>query len=254
MNGYTVGQVAALAHVSVRTLHHYDYLGLLRPSARSAAGYRLYSDEDLGRLREIRFYRELDFPLDEIAKLLADPGTGTDQRLREQHRLLRRRIDRSRALLAALENEMEARDMGLSLTPEEQFEVFGTDRFAEYQDEAQQRWGDSDAWQESARRTARYTKQDWIEIKAQADATIAALAEAMRSGASPASERAMDLAEAHREHLTRWFYACGYGMHRALAELYVSDPRFAATYDEVEAGFAQYVHDAILANAERHQD
>lgn len=252
MNGFTVGQVAALAHVSVRTLHHYDAVGLLRPSARTSAGYRVYSDADLGRLREILFYRELEFSLDEIAAILADPGAGADERLREQHRLLRQRIDRSQALLVALEKEMEARQMGLSLTPEEQFEVFGTDAFAEYQQEAEQRWGETDAWKESARRTARYTKADWIEIKAEADANINGFADALRSGASPDGETAMALAEAHRQHIVRWFYDCGYPLHRGLAEMYVSDPRFTAAYDEVEPGLSAYVRDAIIANAARH--
>jgi MerR family transcriptional regulator, thiopeptide resistance regulator len=73
VDGYTVGEVARLAHVSVRTLHHYDGIGLLMPGARSAGGYRLYSEADLLRLRQVLFYRELEFGLDEIAQILADP-------------------------------------------------------------------------------------------------------------------------------------------------------------------------------------
>jgi MerR family transcriptional regulator, thiopeptide resistance regulator len=249
--GYTVGEAAALAHVSVRTLHHYDQIGLLVPSGRSAAGYRLYSAADMNRLRQILFYRELDFKLEEIAEILADPAAGSDDHLRRQHRLLRARKERVTALLQAIETEMEARKMGISLTPEEQFEIFGTDKLDEAAAEAEQRWGDTGAWQESKRRTAAYTKEDWIKIKAESDASISGFAEAMRAGEPANGSVAMNLAEAHRQHINRWFYDCGPDMHRGLAELYVSDPRYIASYDEIEPGFSHYVRDAILANAER---
>jgi len=250
---YLVGEVARLSHVSVRTLHHYDAIGLLTPSARSPAGYRQYSGTDLQRLQQILFYRELGFALEEIAEILADPAAGTDDHLRRQHRLLRERRARDAALLGAIEREMEARKMGISLTPEEQFEIFGTDKLAEYAEEAEQRWGDTEAWEQSQRRTAAYTKEDWIAIKAEADASIAGFAEAIRAGEPANGTVAMDLAEAHRQHISRWFYDCGYEMHRGLAELYVSDPRYIAEYDKIEPGFSGYVHDAMLANADRHQ-
>jgi MerR family transcriptional regulator, thiopeptide resistance regulator len=125
---HTVGELARLAHVSVRTLHHYDEIGLLAPSARTAAGYRVYDAADVERLRQILYYRALDFRLDEIAAMLADPGVTADDHLRRQHRLVLAQLDRHRDLLVALEKEMEARQMGMRLTPEEQFEVFGTDK------------------------------------------------------------------------------------------------------------------------------
>ncbi len=201
MSEHTVGEVAKLAHVSVRTLHHYDGLGLLTPSGRSAAGYRLYSEADLRRLAQILFYRELEFPLDEIAEILADPSTGTDDHLRRQHRLVRERQARNAGLLAAIEKEMEARRMGISLTPEEQFEIFGTTKMDEYTEEAQERWGETDAWKESARRTATYTKEDWVAIKAEADANIAGFAVALTAGEPADGPVATALAEEHRAHL-----------------------------------------------------
>lgn len=251
VNEYTVGEVARLSHVSVRTLHHYDDIGLLKPDGRSEAGYRLYSDADLSRLRQILFYRELEFALDEIAAILADPDTGSHDHLRRQHRLLRERQARAAALLGAIEQAMEAQQMGISLTPEEQFEIFGTDRFAEHSEEAEQRWGDTDAWKQSQRRTAAYTKDDWLAIKAEADANIRQFADALGTGEPATGPVAMELAETHRRHLARWFYDCGHEQHRGIAELYVSDPRYGAAYDEIAPGFAQYVHDAIVANAER---
>ena len=256
MSEHTVGDVARMSGVTVRTLHHYDEIGLLSPSERTEAGYRLYSPADLEHLRRILFYRELDFPLNRIAEILAESGpdgsgNGDDQ-LRRQHALLRGRRARTDALLQAIEYEMEAREMGISLTPEEQLEIFGTDKLEEHQREARERWGETDAWKESQRRSAAYTKEDWIKIKGEADASIHAFAEAMRAGEPATSEPAMDLAEAHRLHIGRWFYECSHAAHRGLAELYVSDPRYTKTYDEIEPGFAHYVHDAIVANAARH--
>lgn len=248
---YTVGEVARLSHISVRTLHHYDGIGLLTPSGRSAAGYRLYSDPDLRRLQQILFYRELEFGLDEIAEILTDPTTGTDDHLRRQHRLVRDRQARNQALLAAIEKEMEARRMGISLTPEEQFEIFGTTKMDEHAEEAEARWGETDAWKESARRTATYTKEDWIAIKAEADASIAGFAAALQTGEPADGTTAMDLAEEHRQHMIRWFFDCSHEMQRGIADLYISDPRYTETYDRIAVGLSQYVHDAVHANADR---
>ncbi len=250
---YTVGEVARRSGASVRALHHYDEIGLLHPSKRGENGYRLYTADDLPQLRQIRFYRELDFGLEEIAEILADPHTAAEDHLRRQHQLLRARRTRDARLLAAIEHEMEVRKMGMSLTPEEQFEVFGTDKLPEYADEAERRWGDTDAFGESRWRTAAYTKEDWTAIRREADENIAAFAAALAAGEPATGSVAMDLAAAHRRHISRWFYDCRPAMHRGLAELYVSDPRFAATYDSVAAGLAAYVHDAILADAERVQ-
>jgi len=139
--------------------------------------------------------------------------------------------------------------MGISLTPEEQLEVFGTDELPEHEKEAEARWGDTEAWKESQRRAAAYTKADWIEIKREADANLAAFAQALHSGAPATSDAPRMLAEAHRRHISRWFYECSRERHRGLAEVFVSDPRFAKTYDDVAPGLSRYVHDAIVAAA-----
>ncbi len=251
MDGYTVGALARLGRVSVRTLHHYDDVGLLRPSARTAAGYRVYDDADLDRLRQILVYRTLGFALDDIARMLADPGATTDDHLRRQHRLLRERITRDTELVAAIEKEMEARQMGISLTPEERFEVFGDDYREDWQDEAHQRWGETDAWQTSQRRAAAYTKEDWLRIRAEAEAIEQGFADALRDGVPADDARPVALAEAHRQHITRWFYDCSREMHRCLGEMHVADERFRAHYDRRRPGLAEYVSAAVVASADR---
>ena len=149
-----MGQVAALAGVTVRTLHHYDRIGLVQPSDRTPAGYRSYDVRDLDRLQQVLVYRELGFPLEEVATLLDDPDADPAAHLRRQHRLLRERLERTQAMVAAVEKEMEARAMGISLTPEERFEVFGDWLPEEYAAEAEEKWGDTEAWAQSQRRTS----------------------------------------------------------------------------------------------------
>ncbi|WP_031077409.1 MerR family transcriptional regulator [Streptomyces sp. NRRL S-118] len=249
---YSVGQVAGFAGVTVRTLHHYDEIGLLSPSGRSHAGHRRYDDADLERLQQILFYRELGFPLEEVAALLDDPDADPQEHLRRQHRLLTARIADLEKMAAAVEHAMEARKMGINLTPEERFEVFGDHDPEQYTEEVEQRWGDTDAYRESQRRAARYTKADWERMQAEAADWAVRYQELMAEGEPPTGERAMDLAEEHRLHIGGWFYECGHEMHRCLGEMYVSDERFTAHYEAMRPGMAAHLHAAIVANAARH--
>jgi DNA-binding transcriptional MerR regulator len=244
--------VARLAGVTVRTLHHYDRIGLLSPSDRTATGYRVYTPSDLDRLHQVLVYRELGFPLEEVATLLDDADADPEAHLRRQHALLRDRLERTGAVLAALEKEMEARSMGISLTPEEKFELFGENYSEDYEREAEERWGDTDAWTQSARRTAAYSKHDWVRIKDETDDLQRRFGEVMRAGSPADSAEAMDVAEDHRQHISRWFYDCPPAMHAGLGRMYVEDERFAANYERVAPGLAQYVSTAVQANAARH--
>lgn len=249
MAGWTVGEVARLAGVSVRTLHHYDRVGLLRPGGRTAGNHRVYSPTDLERLRRILLYRELDLPLPVIAQVLDAPGAVAEDHLRRQHRLLRARLERTGRLLETLEHEMASRAMGLALTAEEQLAVFGTEQLAEHLDEVGRSPAAPAAWPDGSRRIAAYTAEDWVQIKAEADAGIAAFRDALLAGEPADGLAARTAAEEHRQHLARWFRSCSHADHVRVAEAYVSDPDQAVLWDEVAPGFARYVHDAILANA-----
>ncbi len=246
---YTVGQVAKAAGVTIRTLHHYDEIGLLSPSGRSSAGYRSYEDADLERLQLIRYYRELGFPLDEIAAILDDPSSDPAEHLRRQHELLSARIGKLQEMVAAIELAMEARKMNIPLTPEERFEVFGDFDPDEHTDEVERRWGDTEAYRESARRTAGYSKEDWLRNKAENEDWGRRFTEVMASGAPADSPAAMDLAEEHRQLISQWFYDCPYEMHTCLADMYVGDPRFTEYFETLRPGMAAYLSEAIHANA-----
>jgi DNA-binding transcriptional MerR regulator len=248
---YSVSQIGQLAGVSVRTLHHYDQIGLLAPARRSGAGYRRYDDDDLRRLQQILFYRELGFPLSEIADLVSDTGVQPSEHLRRQHGLLVARLAHTRELVKAVELAMEADKMGISLTPGERLAVFGTYDPEQHADEAASRWGQTDAYRQSRQRALAYTKEDWLTIKAEAGQLTDDFAAAQAAGEAPGSGPAMEVAERHREHISRWFYDCSPAAHRGLGELYTDDERFAANYESVAPDLAAYIGDAIAANAAR---
>ena len=138
------------------------------------------------------------------------------------------------------------------MSKEDMFEVFGDFDPSEYEEEVQERWGDTDAYKESARRTKGYTKQDWARFKAESEEINGAMIALMDEGVTPDDPRAMDAVERARLQIDTWFYPCSRQMHAGLAEMYIADPRFTATYEKMHEGMARYWHDAILANAARH--
>jgi DNA-binding transcriptional MerR regulator len=249
--GLTVGEVAALASVSVRTLHHYDRIGLLKPSERSESGYRHYSDGDLVALQQLLFFRELGFSLAEIARIMHDPSFDRLEALRMQHRMLRDKSVQMALMAEAVETAIDATRGGARLDANDMFEVFGEFDPKQYEKEVEERWGSADAYKESAKRTARYTKADWQRFEDESDAINAAIVAAMEEGLPADSIEAMDAVECHRRQIDTWFYPCPQTMHCGLAEMYIADPRFTADYEKIREGMAQYVHDAILANAAR---
>src|SRR5690349_1815563 len=184
---WTVGQVAHEFDLTVRTLHHYDEVGLLTPSERSLAGYRLYTPADLERLATIVVYRRLGFALEDIAALLAGDGDVVDH-LRRQRAAVMSRLDEMRDLVAAIDTALEREMNDQPATPSDLKELFGDGFKDEYQQEAQERWGDTDAWKQSQSRTSRYTAADWAKVKAEMDANNRAFVTAMNAGEPPTSD------------------------------------------------------------------
>ena len=248
---YTVGEVAKIAHVSVRTLHHYDEIGLLDPSDRSEAGYRLYSADDLEKLQSVLFFKELGFELEEIDELLSAPGFDRRESLLMQRELIAGEALRHEAMLDLIDRTLASAETGIRMTKEEMFEVFGEFDPSEYEEEAQERWGDTDTYKESARRTARYTKQDWQRFKDENDEVNAAIADLIAEGVAPDDPRAMDAVDRARLLIDVWFYPCSRHMHAQLGMSYVADSRFTATYEKIHVGMAQFICDATAANAAR---
>jgi len=249
--GHTVSQVARLAHVTVRTLHHYDEIGLLVPSDRSQAGYRLYSDDDLARLHQILLFRELGFSLEAIAQVLDEPPADQRSALKSQRDRLVMQRQRTDAVIRAVDAALEALEKGRPMPTDKMFEGFEDFDHQQYADEARERWGETEAYQESARRTKSYGKSDWAAMRAESERSMKTFAALLERGVAPVSPEAMDAAEEARLLIDRWFYPCSKAMHATLGEMYVADPRFTATYENIKPGLAAFVSAAIKANAAR---
>ncbi|MGH9109339.1 MAG: MerR family transcriptional regulator [Acidimicrobiales bacterium] len=258
---YSVGEVASMAGVTVRMLHHYDEIRLLCPSSRSEAGYRLYDDADVARVRRILTYRALGFSLGEIAAIVDDPRADTGTHLRRQHHLLTDRISRLTEMVARVEKALEEHEMSESRgpkivpAPEEQIELLGEVAFPdEWAEGVVAESGDSPELAESARRTSGYTTEDWRQITDEEQEICRRLADAKANELAPESTATMDLAEEHRLGLRRWFFDCTPELHVAFAYHFQDDERMRASFEGVARGLTEYLRAAIHANADRMAD
>lgn len=242
----TVGEVAVLAGVSVRTLHHYDELGLVVPSGRSDAGYRLYDHADLERLQEVLALRALGLALSEVRALLDDPAHDRVQVLRGQAKRLRDEQDRLGGLLAAVEDAIAAHDRG---EPQQESTMFDGHDHEQYAKEAEERWGDSEAYRQSQERMRRLGPGAAEQVTGWWQEHVEQFAGLKRDELPVDDDRVRAAVVDHRALVNR-FYDCGADMQRGLADMYVDDPRFAATYDSHVEGLAQYVRDAVHAHAD----
>lgn len=242
---FTVGDLARLTGVTVRALHHYDEIGLVRPSERTAAGYRLYTDADVHRLQQVLLFRELGLPLEEIASAI-DEVAGRDELLRQHRTALVAKRDRLDAMVAAVDAALA--NKGQAMQPDDVKKMFDGFDHSQYEAEAEARWGNTDAFKESARRTKQYGPAEWQQIKDDWAKIYGDLAALMTANVAVTDTRVQALVEEHRRHIDRWFYACTKVMHKNLGAMYVADPRFAANLDKTGPGFAQYLSDAIAAS------
>lgn len=243
----TVGEVSELTGVTVRTLHHYDEIGLLQPSERSAAGYRLYSEADLVRLHTILDWRDMGFGLTDIARMLDDPDQDVATGLKRQRERLTERSDRLEEMIAALDAAIATIDRGGTMTDDDVKKVFEGFDPSRYEQEVRDRWEHTDSYVESRRRTGSYTEEDWRRQRQESDDNVAALVGLLKAGVPPSDPQAIEAAREHGAIIDRWFYPLSPDAHLGLARLYVTDPRFEANYEKEATGLARYISEAIGA-------
>ena len=248
---YQVSEVARITGISVRALHHYDAIGLLVPKQRTDAGYRVYDQDDLLRLQQVLIGREQGLALEAIRRSLDDPRFDRTQALQAQKRQLQARARQTDAMIRAVDAALAMLEGGQGGTMDMQKLFDGFDPTA-YEAESKERWGDTDPYRESAKRTKRYGADDWRQIKEEQDAIYADAAQALQAGRTPDSAEAMDVAERHRRSIERWFYPCSTEMHTNLAEMWVADGRFAENIDKHGEGLTPFLAEAVRANARRH--
>ncbi|WP_081317438.1 MerR family transcriptional regulator [Microbacterium testaceum] len=249
--GMPVGETAAQLGLTVRTLHHWDEIGLASPAARSAAGYRLYTDDDLERLRRIVVYRELGLDLDAIRAVLDEPGGDVAEQLRVQRAQLARRIAQLQHLDEDLERMIAAQEHGILLSEDEQRATFGPGWDTSWPAEAREAYGGSRQWQQYAERAASRSADDWKAVTRTVAAFDEELGAAIDAGARPGDATADALVERHRAVFSQYFPITRQ-MQVHLGRMYAADPRFAAHYDAVRPGLAVWLRDAIEASARAH--
>ena len=249
---YQVKEVAELSGLSIRALHHYDAIGLLTPSMRSAAGYRLYDDDDLLRLQQILIGRELGLSLEDIRRSLDDPRFDRKRALLEQRAELASRAEHTAAMLRSIDAALvaieERQRRRHKVDMKKIFDGFDPDQYA---DEAKQRWGHTDAYKISMKRTKSYTEADWHKLKDEQAAIYADAFAAMRASKRPDDPRVMDVAERHRLSIDRWFYPCSPAMHKGLADPLRGGSAVRREHRQARAGLTAFLAAAIRANAKR---
>ncbi|HWI61065.1 MAG TPA: MerR family transcriptional regulator [Symbiobacteriaceae bacterium] len=243
---YTVKAVAELAGISIRTLHHYDEIGLLKPAQTSASGYRLYTDSDLERLQQVLFFKELDFGLTEIRAIVDSPDFDRRQALLQHRELLLQKRDRVKKLIESVDKTLNAMERGISMEKKDMFEGFD---HSQYEQEAEQRWGQSEEYKESARRTKKYTKADWDQIKQEGAEVYEGLVSVMDR--DPADPEVQEWVRRHHEQINKWFYKCSLEIYRNLGIMYVADERFTANIDKYAPGLSVFLRDAMAAYCDR---
>jgi DNA-binding transcriptional MerR regulator len=242
----TIGTVARLAGVTARTLRHYDDIELLVPSERRHNGYRGYSDADLERLQQILAYRELGLSLDGIAGVLDDPATDV-RTLNETRDRIRRHISRLERIASSLDAAVSASTNGTPMTPEERLAAFSGFDPEEHALEAEERWGSTPAYETASRRTDAYSAEDWRRQTDEANDINQQFLALVDAGIPADSEEAARLVDAHRSHVTEWFYECTPEIHAGLGVMYTKDPRFAARFETAGDGLAAYLSAAFAA-------
>lgn len=246
MDTTPIGDVAALAGITVRTLHHYDEIGLLVPSERKPNGYRAYTDADIDRLQQILTYRELDLSLEEIAAVLDTP-TSRARALETARARIAKRINKLHRISESLDAAIRSEEGGTTMTPQERLRAFGDFDPEEHAEEVEQQWGDTPQFAESVRRTNRYTTDDWQEIRAEGDEIYAQFLSLMANEEPADSPVTAHMVDAHRQHISKWFYECTPEIHFGLGDMYVADQRFATNIDRAGDGLAAYMSEAIAA-------
>lgn len=247
MKTYTVSQLAKIAGVSVRTLHHYDHIGLLSPSGRTEAGYRLYMEDELLRLQQILFFKELEVPLGEIKAILDNPDFDQIKALQSHRRLLAKRTERLHYLMKTIDKTLHRlTENDMTITDAELYEGFTKEQIERYEREALELY-DRQTVQETLQRVRQMSKAQWQHIKEEGDKVTRALAEL---AVQPPDTAEVQSVIARHHAWVENFYPCSAEMYAGLGQLYSEHDEFRALYDKYRPELADFLHAAMSYYAE----
>ncbi len=254
---YTVKQLSELANITVRTLHHYDDIDLLKPSKVGANGYRYYDDAALLRLQQILFYREIGLELMQIKDILDSPDFNLLSALRSHRETIRERQNRLENLIETIDNTIERLEGNTTMSDKQLFEGFSEEQQKEYGREARLRWGTQNV-NESVKRWNNYSKAQQEAIMAEGGEIYSDWVRAMEASLPATSDEVRRIVERWHNNI-RNFYEPTLDILRGLGELYNTDPAFMATFHKfhpdlpayLQATITQYVDDLEYAEIER---
>ena len=232
-----IKEFAEYTGVSVRTIHYYDEIGLLKPAEVDLhSGYRYYDEKSILRMQEIMFYRELDFSLKTIRDILSSPSYNKNKALKDQKHLLTLKKERLERLISAIDDAVKGDNV---------MNAFDNSEFEKYKGEAQEKWGNTDAYKEHSEKTKGYSKDKWNDLAGEMNDIMAEFSVCMKNGATPDSDEAQNLVKRLQNHITENYYLCTNEILAGLGQMYVADERFRKTIDKHLIGTADFISEAI---------
>ena len=235
-----INEVAKLTGVTVRTLHYYDEIGLLPPSEITESGYRIYDEVSLEKLQQILFFRELDFPLNEIKEIMENPNYDKSQALEKQRELLIKKRDRLEQLIALVNRTMEG-EQQMSF---EEFDITEIEKMKEqYASEVKERWGDTEAYAQRQEKTSKYSRKQWNFLQGEGDSILHQFGE--NRNERPDSDIAQELVRKWQDYITVNYYQCTNEILSGLGLMYVADERFTKNIDKYGEGTADFMSKSI---------
>ncbi|WP_167958360.1 MerR family transcriptional regulator [Anaerosporobacter faecicola] len=246
---YTVKELAQMSGVSIRTLHYYDEIGLLQPMRIAGNGYRIYRSEEVDKLQQILFYRELGLSLKKIQEILATPDLNKEKELEDQLLLLLQRKVQLEALIHNIKKTIQTWKGETTMNDAEKFEGFKQNLIDQneqsYGKEIRERFGDEQI-EASYAKIKGMSKEQWSKTEELSNLINETLKAAFELG-DPASEVAQKACDLHRQWLCMYWKDGTYTKeaHKALAESYVINPKFTAYYDRIAVGCTTFLRDAI---------
>lgn len=236
----TVHKVAEITGITVRTLHYYDEIDLLVPAKITESGYRMYNEENLQKLQQILFFRELDFQLKEIKMILENPNFDKIDALKKHKELLKLKRNRIDGLIGLIDKKLEGED-NMSFKEFDMKEIKNAQE--KYKKEVEERWGHTDAYQESKKKQAKYTERDWADINEAAIEIYKRFVENMDKKVE--SPEVQELVIQWQNYITKYYYNCTDEILAGLGQMYVADERFTKNIDKYGEGLADFMSKAI---------
>lgn len=240
---YKVKDIADIVGTSVRTLHHYDDIGLLTPDSVTEKGYRLYSLENLERLQQILFFKELDFNLNEIKEILDNPNFDKKEALNNHKKLLEEKVRRLKRIINTVDNTINNMEEGIAMNEKIMFDGFNSDEINKYKEEVKDKYGKTDAYREYKNKTFNYKKGDWNNLNKEMLDIFKRISDKM--DLDPGSNEVQELVEEWRNYISKNLYNCSKQIFKSLGEMYVCNERFKNNIDKIKYGLAQFLSDAI---------